>query len=331
MKFGIFLLSQHHREDSPAERFHELMEQAELAEAVGFDALWVGDHHVVDDTYFPPLTVLAGLATRTSRVVLGTSILLLPLYHPLHVAESLAMLDVMSGGRVILGVAAGYRAEECAAFGVPFDERLSRLEEGVELLRRFWTEPVVTHTGRHYRFEQVRISVEPQQRPIPVWVGANSPAALRLTARLGDAWLADPISDLATLERYRDIYTAALQAAGKPRPQEMVTMREGFCLPDGDRAVQVVRPHLTEKYQKYAAWSFAPVVQSGDIFDTLMQEERFVIGDPEACIAKIQRYQDFGLTHMVMRIQHIGMPQAEVLQAIRTFGEQVLPYCRDAS
>lgn len=328
MQFGVFLLSQHHREDAAADRFADLLEQAELAEAVGFDALWVGDHHVVADTYFPPLTVLAGLATRTTRVTLGTSILLLPLYHPLHVAESLAMLDVMSGGRMILGVAAGYRREECAAFQIPFNERLSRLEEGVELLRRFWTEPAVTHAGRHFRCDQVRLSVEPQQRPLPIWVGANSPAALRLAARLGDAWLADPTSDLATLEGYLGTYAAARQAAGLPLPQTRVAMREGFCLPDGDRAVQVVRPYLTEKYQKYAAWSFAPVVQAGDMFDTLGREERFIIGDPETCIARLQRYGDCGITHIVLRIQHIGMPQADALQAIRTFGEQVLPYCR---
>src|SRR5207237_7637365 len=129
-------------------RFEETLEECERAEAAGFDSVWLGEHHNNVLLYPTPLLGLAAIAAPTRRIRLGTAVLLLPLHHPLAVAEEAAMVDVISGGRVVLGVGAGYAPEEFAAFGVSITERGSRLDEAVPLIERMWTDDRVTHGGR---------------------------------------------------------------------------------------------------------------------------------------------------------------------------------------
>src|SRR6266511_4583314 len=126
-------------------RFEETLRECERAEAAGFDSVWLGDHHNDPILHPAPLIGLAAIASRTRRIQLGTGVLLLPLYHPVMVAEEAAMVDVISGGRLILGVGAGYAPEEFAAFGVSLKERGSRLDEAVPLIQRLWSEDNVTH------------------------------------------------------------------------------------------------------------------------------------------------------------------------------------------
>jgi hypothetical protein len=131
-------------------RFEALRRQAALAEAHGFDTLWAHEHHVGGTIYPCPLMTLAAVAESTRRIRLGTNMLLLPLYHPLRVAQEAAMLDVLSGGRLILGVSAGYAADEFHAFGVPLGERGRRMREGVALIRAVWTDDAVTREGASF-------------------------------------------------------------------------------------------------------------------------------------------------------------------------------------
>src|ERR671939_608785 len=119
--------------------FEQTIQECERAEAAGFDSVWLGEHHNSPVLYPSPLLGLAAIAARTQRVRLGTGVLLLPLYHPVAVAEEGAMVDLISGGRLTLGVGVGYAEEDFAAFGVSVKQRASRLEEGVSLLHRLWT------------------------------------------------------------------------------------------------------------------------------------------------------------------------------------------------
>src|SRR5688500_12889307 len=150
----------------------ETVAECERAEAVGFDSVWLGEHHDHSLLYPSPLLGLAAIASRTRRIGLGTAVLLLPLHHPLTVAEEGAMVDVLSGGRLILGVGAGYAPEEFAAFGVSIRERGSRMDEAAALIQRLWTEEKVTHEGRHYRIGGATVTPRPVQRPRPpIWFG----------------------------------------------------------------------------------------------------------------------------------------------------------------
>src|SRR5262247_1247182 len=147
--------------------FEETLQECERAEAAGFDSIWLGEHHNNPVLYPAPLIGLAAIASRTRRVRLGTGVLLLPLYHPLAVAEEGAMVDMISGGRFILGLGAGYAPEEFSAFGISIKERGRRLEEGATLVRRLWTEEHVSHEGRHYRVTDVTLGPRPVQQPRP--------------------------------------------------------------------------------------------------------------------------------------------------------------------
>ena len=144
MKFGLGLSVQHPPGDSQARRFEEHLEQVRLAESVGFDSVWASQHYLsAPFTYFQPLPVLGRVSAEAGRMTLGTGVLLLPLHHPLEIAEQIATLDVICGGRFIFGVGLGYRDAENEAVGQDPQERVGRLVEGLEVIERLWSgEPV---------------------------------------------------------------------------------------------------------------------------------------------------------------------------------------------
>ncbi|MSQ26306.1 MAG: LLM class F420-dependent oxidoreductase [Dehalococcoidia bacterium] len=182
---------------------------AERADALGFDIVWAVDHLVMPDRiqsrypynasnvfahapgehFFDALTVLSAVAARTKRIRIGTSVLVLPLRHPVLTAKMLATLDCMSGGRVTLGAGIGWMREEFSLLGAAsFDQRAALSEEYVAILRELWTNPHPSHRGEFYQFEGFTAEPRPLQQPIPIWIGGNSDAALRRAARLGDGW-----------------------------------------------------------------------------------------------------------------------------------------------
>jgi probable F420-dependent oxidoreductase len=176
--------------------------QARLAESFGFDSLWVGDHVAFHVPMLDSLSLLAFLAAATSRVTLGTCVYLLPLRHPTHVAKQTATVDVLSGGRMVLGVGVGGEyPPEFDASGVSVRERGARADEAIPLLRRLWSENDVRHEGTHFRFGPVSLDPKPVQAGGPaVWVGGRSPAAMRRAGRLGDGW----VSTMTSPERFRE-------------------------------------------------------------------------------------------------------------------------------
>ena len=140
--------------------FKEALEESIYGESLGFDSVWLEEHHSIRNHYWPsPLMALAGIATRTSRILLGTDISVLPFYHPVRVAEDIALLDIMSGGRVIFGAAIGYRPPEFELYGVSLDDRGARYVEMLKIMRALWSEDRVEFRGR---FFQVVGNIEPK-------------------------------------------------------------------------------------------------------------------------------------------------------------------------
>src|SRR5262249_16748447 len=168
MKLGIYLNSQHPEGDDPARRLAETLEQVRLIRSFGFDSIWAGEHHVTPGFhFFPQLALLQRAAPEAEGLLLGTNVALLPLPNPAELAEGGAFMDVMTGGKFLLGVGLGYRPEEYAIYGVPMSERASRLAEGVDIIRRLWSEDRVTYRGRHWQFENATIAPRPLQSPHP--------------------------------------------------------------------------------------------------------------------------------------------------------------------
>ena len=181
---------------------------ARLAEELGFDSVWVSDHILVPPRFgatfgrefLDPFVCLAYAAAETTRVKLGTTVVVVPLRSPFVQAKMLSTLDYLSGGRVIFGAGVGWDREEFEALGVPFRERGAMAEEYLAIMQELWTAPAPAFEGRYHRFSGAAFEPKPVQRPIPIWMGGHAPAVLRRTARIAQAWHASeiPVEEVAS-------------------------------------------------------------------------------------------------------------------------------------
>jgi probable F420-dependent oxidoreductase len=310
--------------------FEDTIQECERAEAAGFDSVWLGEHHNSQTLYPTPLLGLAAIASRTRRLRLGTGVLLLPLYHPLAVAEEAAMVDVISGGRLILGIGAGYAPEEFAAFGVSIKERGTRMDEAVPLIHRLWSEDKVTHQGRHYRVTGAAVGPRPVQRPRPpIWFAGWVEPAIRRAARLGDAWLGGPSAKLDELATCIRLYREAREAAGRDvGGGDVALMRYVFVAESPERAHAIAGAAFIRSFEAtYFRWPH-PVVKRpvGELTSERLAQDRLILGDPASCIAQLRRFQQtLGLTYLVCRISAPGIPRAAARASLDLFTREVMP------
>lgn len=311
--------------------FDETLRECERAEAAGFDSVWLGEHHNNPILHPAPLIGLAAIASRTTRVKLGTGVLLLPLYHPMMVAEEGAMVDMISRGRLILGIGAGYAPEEFSAFGYSLKERGSRLEEGASLLCRLWTEEHVTHRGKHYRLQDATIAPRPVQRPRPpIWFGAWAEAAIRRTARLGDAWFIGPSASLKEIVPCAALYQRACADSGK-HDGEVALFRYVFVTRTNEEALSLAGGPFIEAFERmYFRWPH-PVVKrpEGPLTIERLAENRIILGDPKTCIDAIDRFQKaLNVKHLVCRFSVPGISRQACETSVDLFSREVMPALR---
>ncbi|MBT5037959.1 MAG: LLM class flavin-dependent oxidoreductase, partial [Rhodospirillaceae bacterium] len=258
-------------------------------------------------------------------------IVLLSLHKPLDIAEQLATLDVMTGGKLVFGAGLGYREVEFKGFGTTQSERGPRLEENLEAVLRLWTEDHVSMKGSHFELDDVTLSIKPVQQPHPpVWFGANADSAVRRAARLGDTWFINPHQRMDTIERQLDIYRRELDALDKPFPDELPLMREVFVAGSRDEAMRIARPYLEAKYKAYHEWGQDKAMPAGDDdlsldFDELLRD-RFLFGSPDEVAEQIIGYNKrLGVNSFVLGMQWLGMPHNQVADAMHLFAEEVMP------
>ena len=223
MDYGIVL--PHFGSFAREEPTQRIVAAAEAAEALGYSTVWVIDHLVLPakveggyafnplDPFLEPITVLGALALKTARVKLGTAVLVLPYRHPIYTAKALATVDVLSGGRLVVGVGAGWMEPEFTALGVPLAERGSRTNETIDILKALWTQDTPSYTGRHFQFNNIKFVPQPVQKPRPpILVGGMTKGALQRVARRGDGWIAlgkSPEDLKAPLDTLRELTTKA--------------------------------------------------------------------------------------------------------------------------
>jgi probable F420-dependent oxidoreductase len=311
--------------------FEETLRECEQAEKAGFDSIWLGEHHNNPVLYPAPLIGLAAVASRTRSIRLGTGVLLLPLYHPMMVAEEGAMVDMISGGRLILGVGAGYAPEEFAAFGSSLKERGSRLEESAALLHRLWTEENVTHRGRHFHVINATVAPRPVQRPRPpIWFGAWAEPAIRRAARLGDVWFVGPSANLVEIAPCAQLYREACSETGNAEG-DVALFRYVFVASSSKEAISLAGDPFIQAFERmYFRWPH-PVVKrpAGQLTIERLAEDRIIFGDPTTCREEISRFQRaLGLKYLVCRFSVPGIPRADCQRSLDLFTREVMPALR---
>ena len=334
MQLGVYVNAQHPAGDDPARRFAETVEQVRLIRALGFDSIWGGEHHATPGFhYFPLLPFLQRLAAEADGLWVGTNLILLPLHNPVEVAEIGAFLDVITGGRFLLGVGLGYRPEEFALFGVPMAERVSRLVEGVEIIGRLWTEDGVTHHGRHWQLDGVSIRPRPLQRPRPpILVGVPGAGGDR-AGRPHRRWLdGGSGADGGRVRRAGGDVCGARAAAGLPSSRHVCRLIEVACAPDEVTAIRRAAPFLLTKYAAYFAWGIPGItLDPGDSPEAQLRglaANRFAVGSPQQVTDALLAQHRAGVTHATMRVSWPGMPQDDILAGLELLGREVLPEVR---
>jgi probable F420-dependent oxidoreductase len=229
----------------PQDLYAATLEHIEHAERLGYDEVWTSEHHFIADGYSPSvLPVCAAIAARTSRLRIGTRVLLGPFYNPLRLAEDAATVDILSGGRFTLGIGLGYRREEYEGLGISARHRGARLEELVRLLRQAWSPGELSFGGRFHAYRGADVTPKPVQQPIPVWLGGSSPAAARRAARVADGLLAEG-----------DLVRVYLEELARSRPgsvsRQTVSMPWALVAEDPEKAWAEVGEHVL--YQRRAA------------------------------------------------------------------------------
>jgi alkanesulfonate monooxygenase SsuD/methylene tetrahydromethanopterin reductase-like flavin-dependent oxidoreductase (luciferase family) len=326
MRFGII----------PTEggRFYtECLEEALLAENLGFDSVWLEEHHGIKDHYWPsPLVALAGIATRTERILIGTDIVVMPFYHPVRLAEDAAMLDVMSQGRFILGAAIGYNPDEFNLYQVLMEKRGARFEESIQLIKMLWTEEEIHFSGKYYQVQGLKIEPRPAHH-LPLWLGGWGNLSLERAAKYADAWLPGPTADLDKLLQAQHIYHAHLQSMGITPGSRPTPLTREMVVAKTDRlAREMAERHLMVSYRdEYGGGKWKhPLIGREDTapvdqFEALTRN-RFLIGSPDTIIEQIQRFKDaFGMDTLICRLYFPGMPHKFIMDEIRLLAEEVMP------
>jgi probable F420-dependent oxidoreductase len=310
--------------------YRQALEEVTRAEELGFDSVWMEEHHAVADHYWPsPLTVLAGFATRTSRMLLGTDIAVAPFYHPVRLAEDVAMLDVMSNGRAILGVAIGYKPDEFALDGVDLEKRGARFEEQLAIMKGLWTEERFAFRGAYYTVEG-RLEPKPITRPHPpLWIGGWGALTLRRAATLADNWIPGPTADLARLQRGKRAFLEHRQTAGRTEAIAEWPLTRDVIIADTDRAArELAERHIMVAYRKeYAGGWRHPFIDASIATDLdRLMADRFIIGGPEQCVAQIRRFvEQYGMTHLICRTFFPEMPHAHIMRELDLLAREVAP------
>lgn len=291
MKFGFSLSNNQGIED-----VQSIIRLATRAEALGFDSVWASDHvfnvsyvyeRIGDRPYYDPLTILSYIAAVTTRIGLGTSVLVLPYHQPMRLAKAAATLDVLSGGRVILGVGVGVIAQELNVMGVPYEVRGAWTDEAIAIMQALWTQAMPSHQGRFYQFSDMAFSPKPLQKPhIPILIGGVSRAAIRRAARVGNGWHPTAMAPEVLRESMHYLAEQA-QAAGRQAAEIPVSMS----LP----------------------------LHSG-------RPGRFALGlDPAEMVQKIQAFASLGVDRVVIS-PYTGEAQ-EMTQALEVIARDVMPAC----
>jgi luciferase family oxidoreductase group 1 len=338
MHFGTFLLMQSPSARSSQEIYARGVEMAQAAETLGFRNVWLAEHHFSTYGYLSrPAQLATYIAAKTTRLRVGTAVIVVPLHHPLVVAEEIATLDLLSGGRLDVGLGRGYQHYEFARFGLELDDSRARWEESVDVILKAFEGRPFTYEGKLFRIPETTVFPQPLQRPRPpIWVTAQSPASVEAAVRRGFNVLTGgfgvPIERMA---EFRRLFDRLVGENAPERPLEVGVQRAVYVTDsaaDARAAAEEARWNmrvtlsLRNSYERVEQGRAIPVPAPSepDIDDLL---DRFlVIGTPDTCIRQIRRVRDqVGITHFNCSFWFGDLAHARVLRSMELFAREVMP------
>lgn len=321
MEFGVYL--NQYGDERYNTTYGELFEQVDEMEELGYDLFAVGERHFFEAGFYDPFTCLAALGGRVDTLDLMANILILPIYHPIHLAERIANIDHLVDGRSSWGVSLGYRESELVNFGVDMDDRVGRFMESIHVLKRLLAGERFDHDGEYFSFEDGFIRPEPVQAPRPpLYGGGNATVAIKRAAYRCDGFTA-AITVPEELEADIEQYESALAEAGKdPDDANVTIMVDGYVADTEEAAYDALDPYMLDLTEKYIKWG-NPEFEGRPTFDDV--DDGCIIGTPAQVAEKVERYRDMGVDRLIFRTQFGGMSQEETLDSIRLFRDEVVP------
>jgi natural product biosynthesis luciferase-like monooxygenase protein len=351
MRFGMLHLFENPVGKSEHDVIHEQMTLMRAAEELDFDSVWPAEHHFTEYGYCAsPALSLAAIVNETKRIRLGTGVVVLPLNHPLRVAEDYGFLDQLSNGRIDLGVGRGYQPLEFARYGVDQTSTRGQFHEAVEVIQQAWREERVNFQGDHYQFDDVPIRPKPFQQTIPIWMAALSPETFELAGRYGFNLLYGSVFGLspqAAVERRID-YHRGLVAGGHSAADKsagcliMVYVAETMEKARDDFRDAVIWYYRTiakyvapkrgeETVKSYEMYSSFRDLASEVSWDSLLERDAVVCGNPDFVVEKLANYQQiYGFTDLLCWTRLGGLDHRKVLRSMELMRDKVIPHLRDA-
>ncbi|HEY0187760.1 MAG TPA: LLM class flavin-dependent oxidoreductase [Cellulomonas sp.] len=323
MKVGVHFSCSALVGESWPDIYASALRQAEIADELGYDSALVSEHHFKAEGWVPSPFVLCGaIAARTTRIRVGTDIVILPFAHPLRVAEDILTLDNLSRGRAVLGAGMGHSAAEFERFGVPYKQRVSRTEEALAVIRAAFEQDEITVDGRYTQLAPTRVTPRPVGSPPPVWYGAISEAGARRAARSADALVIGPSLSVAEAAAARAAYDEERAALGLTGPGEVHLRREIALAPTAQEAWGVGLEPL--RYQASSLYADFPRDGSAEEFRTFARD-RYLVGDPAQVREQIAEARSaFAFDGLLLRFQLPGTANEAAERATALFGTDVL-------
>ena len=349
MKFGLFYQLPCAPEQNEVTRYQETLEQIEYADELGFDTAWLAELHFNRpfSIMSSPLIVATALAQRTQRIRLGLAVALLALQHPLRLAEDAATVDLLSQGRLELGVGRGTIAIHFQGLGVPRDESRERFEEALTIMEQAWTQDTFAHAGTYFQIPPTSVVPKPFQKPHPpVRIAANSPETATFAGQRGyPIFVASPINPLPKLPSHLAGYHQAFQQAGHQDTADTAVLFPLYVADTAAKIRQQVEPSIMHYFRTVSAQarlgerdqtaSYAYLKEVRERMNAvtweMIDETMALYGRPDQCIAKIRNaHQQCGMSQIICWFNPGGLiPQAQVLESMRRFAEEVVPAVRD--
>lgn len=367
MRFGLFYQIQVPKPwtpESESRRFMDVLEQAVYAEEMGFESLWFSEHHFRPEwshNSAPDLT-LAAISQRTTRMRLGVAVVLVPIHHPLHVAQRMATLDILSNGRVDLGVGRTGYPYQLTPYGTDIEHTRGLWEESLRIIPRAWTEETFSHDGRYYQIPPREVVPKPVQKPHPpIWSACMSEETARLTGEMGFGALVGTDAGVENVEKVTAIYKESIEGArpvGKFVNNHVAAMSTAFCherkATAVERGTEIIgwymqkqreRARLVWKdvdpatipgdyrgyYQKDQRLANGPHPDDPTAREVVERGQPYCVGDPDDCIRFVEGYEAMGIEEFFPLVQIGPTSHQEVLNTIRLFGEHVIPHFKSKS